>query len=94
MRLKTLAAVVVIAGTVGGCGYKPLDAPCAMSEGGGPSAARQWERQSTAAEVPQQAAVQALSYADARPRFVPAPFRFDTADDCGPLRPINAGTLR
>ncbi len=89
MRIGFLAGAALIAAALSGCGYKPLDAPCSMSEGGGPTA---MERPALQPAAPQNA-VQALSYAEPEPRQEPAPFRSGAAD-CGPLRPINAGRLK
>ena len=90
MHLKFIASAVLIAGSLGGCGYKPLDAPCSMNEGGAPTAVERLAPQPAAPPN----AVQALSYAEPQPKLAPAPFRSDVASDCGPLRPINAGRLR
>jgi hypothetical protein len=89
MRLLFLASAALIAGALSGCGYKPLEAPCAMSEGGLPAATEQ--------PVPRPAspqnAVQALFYAEPEATRAPAPFG-SAANDCGPLRPINAERLK
>ena len=90
MRLGILASVALIAAALSGCGHKPLDAPCSMSEGGAPTA---MERPALQPAAPQNA-VQALSYAEPEQPRVPAPFRSGPATDCGPLRPINAERLR
>jgi hypothetical protein len=89
MRRKFIASAVLIATSLGGCGYKPLDAPCSMAEGGTPTA---MERPAIQPAAPPNT-VQALSYAEPDQRLAPAPFRSGPAD-CGPLRPINAGRLR
>ena len=89
MRRKFIASAVLIAGSLGGCGYKPLDAPCSMAEGGTPTA---MERPAIQPAAPPNT-VQALSYAEPDQKLAPAPFRSAPAD-CGPLRPINAGRLR
>ena len=90
MRNLTLASAALFAAALSGCGYKPLDAPCSMSEGGAPTAV---ERPAIEPSAPQQNAVQALSYTEPEPRRVPVPFSSPTSD-CGPLRPINARRLR
>ncbi len=87
--------VCVLAGlALGGCSYKPLSAPCSMEEGGGPAQSSKIEIAPTVPAAPTANAIQALSYAE--PESTPAfgPFRSVRAGDCGPLRPINAGTLR
>lgn len=89
MRFVCLTGAALIAVALSGCGYKPLDAPCSMTEGGAPAV---MER-GPAEPVAPQGAVQALSYAGPEPKLAPAPFR-SAAADCGPLRPINAGRLR
>jgi len=89
MRIGFLAGAALIAAALSGCGYKPLDAPCSMSEGGAPTA---MERPALQPAAPQNA-VQALSYAEPEQKLIPAPF-YSVASDCGPLRPINAGRLR
>jgi hypothetical protein len=90
MRLFFMASVALIAAALSGCGYKPLEAPCAMSEGGMLAAA---EQPTPAPAGPQQNAVQALFYAEPEAKRAPAPFS-SAADDCGPLRPINAERLK
>lgn len=90
MRHLSLIGAPLVAAALSGCGYKPLDAPCSMSEGGVPAAV---ERPAIAPAAPQQNTVQALSYAETEPRRAPAPFSSVTSD-CGPLRPINAERLR
>jgi hypothetical protein len=89
MRLVFLASAALLAGALSGCGYKPLEAPCAMSEGGMPAAA---EPSMPEPAAPQNA-VQALFYAEPEAARAPAPFSF-VAGDCGPLRPINAERLK
>jgi hypothetical protein len=89
MRLKFTVGVALLAAALSGCGYKPLDAPCSMNEGGTPTA---MERQAIQPASPQNA-VQALSFAEPDQRLTPAPFRLENAD-CGPLRPISTGKLR
>ena len=90
MRHLTLAGAALVAAALSGCGYKPLEAPCSMSEGGAPTA---MERPAIEPAAPQQSAVQALSYAEPEPKRAPGPFSSMTSD-CGPLRPINAERLR
>ncbi len=89
MRLLFMASAALLAGALSGCGYKPLEAPCAMSEGGMPAAAEQPMPEPAG---PQQNAVQALFYAEPEAARVPAPFS-SVVGDCGPLRPINAERL-
>jgi predicted small lipoprotein YifL len=84
-----LASAALLAGALSGCGYKPLEAPCAMSEGGMPTAAEQ----SMPEPAGSQNAVQALFYAEPEAARAPAPFS-SAAGDCGPLRPINAERLK
>lgn len=94
MMTKTrgrLALAIAITATVSGCGYKPLEAPCSMGEGGGPLVTPGREEPAPSGS----GAVQTLFFAEpAKPvrygPFVAAP----KTDDCGPLRPINAGALR
>jgi hypothetical protein len=85
-----MTSAALIAAALSGCGYKPLEAPCAMSEGGMPSAMEQ-----PMPEPPgsQPNAVQALFYAEPEAKRAPAPFS-SAASDCGPSRPINAERLR
>lgn len=90
MRRLLLASAALLAGALSGCGYKPLEAPCAMSEGGMPAAAEQSMPEPAG---PQQNAVQALFYAEPEAARAPAPFS-SVAGDCGPLRPINAERLK
>ena len=85
-----LASAALLAGALSGCGYKPLEAPCAMSEGGMPAAAEQSMPEPAG---PQQNAVQALFYAEPEAARAPAPFS-SVVGDCGPLRPINAERLK
>ena len=85
-----LASAALLAGTLSGCGYKRLEAPCEMSEGGMPAAAEQLMPEP--AGQPQNA-VQALSYAEPEAARAPAPFS-SVVGDCGPLRPINAERLK
>jgi len=90
MRLLFMASAALLAGPLSGCGYKPLEAPCAMSEGGMPAAAEQPMPEPAG---PQQNAVQALFYAEPEAARAPAPFS-SVVSDCGPLRPINAERLK
>lgn len=90
MRHFTLAGAALVAAALSGCGYKPLEAPCSMSEGGAPTV---MERPAIEPAAPQQSAVQALSYAEPELKRAPGPFSSMTTD-CGPLSPINAGRLR
>ncbi len=90
MRFLFMASAALLAGALSACGYKPLEAPCAMSEGGMPAAAEQPMPEPAG---PQQNAVQALFYAEPEAAPAPAPFN-SAASDCGPLRPINAGRLK
>jgi hypothetical protein len=90
MRHFSLAGAALIAAALSSCGYKPLDAPCSMSEAGAPTA---MERPTLAPATPQQNALQALSYTAPEPTRAPAPFS-STISDCGPLRPINTERLR
>jgi len=85
-----LASAALLAGALSGCGYKPLEAPCAMSEGGMPAAAEQPMPEPAGQ---QQNAVQALFYAEPEVARAPAPFS-SVLGDCGPLRPINAERLK
>ncbi len=89
MRLLFMASAALLAGALSGCGYKPLEAPCAMSEGGMPAA----EQPMPEPAGPQQNAVQALFYAEPEGARAPAPFS-SVVGDCGPLRPINAERLK
>jgi hypothetical protein len=90
MRLFFMPSAALIAAALSGCGYKPLEAPCAMSEGGMPAAA---EQPTPEPAGPQQNAVQALFYAEPEAARAPAPFS-SVVSDCGPLRPINAERLK
>ena len=85
-----LASAALLAGALSACGYKPLEAPCAMTEGGMPAAAKQPMPEPAG---PQQNAVQALFYAEPEAARAPAPFS-SVVGDCGPLRPINAERLK
>ncbi len=88
MRFLFMASAALIAAALTGCGYKPLEAPCAMSEGGMPAS---MERPMLEPAAPQDA-VQALFYAEPEAERAPPPFS-SSAGDCGPLRPINAERL-
>ena len=90
MRRLTLAGAALVAAALSGCGYKPLEAPCSMSESGAPAV---MEHPTIEPATPRQGAVQALFYAEPEPRRAPTPFSSVTSD-CGPLRPINAERLR
>jgi hypothetical protein len=90
MRRLLLTSAALLTGALSGCGYKPLDAPCAMSEGGMPAAAEQSMPEPAG---PQQNAVQALFYTEPEAARAPPPFS-SVAGDCGPLRPINAERLK
>jgi hypothetical protein len=90
MRHLTFMGAALVAAALSGCGYKPLDAPCSMSEGGAPTAV---ERPTIEPAAPRQNAVQALSFAEPEPKHTAGPFT-SAASDCGPLRPINAGTFQ
>ena len=95
--MRTLLRVVIcmlVAALVSGCGYKPLNAPCSMGEGG--EAVRNEIAPSTSHQraQPTQSAVQALSYAQGERHPVAGVFASVGGGDCGPLRPINSGTLR
>ena len=79
---------------LGGCSYKPLSAPCSMEEGGGPAQSSKIEIAPTVPAAPTANAIQALSYAESESTPAFGRFRSVRAGDCGPLRPINAGTLR
>jgi hypothetical protein len=79
---------------LGGCAYKPLSAPCSMDEGGGPAKSAQIEEAPTLPAAPAEHTIQALSYAAAEPAHAFGPFEAGGAGNCGPLRPINSGTLR
>ena len=92
---NTFYVAVGLAGlALGGCGYRPLNGPCSMEEGGGPPQSSKLEIAPTVPAALGDNTIQALSYAE--PESTPAfgPFRSVRAGDCGPLRPINAGTLR
>jgi hypothetical protein len=94
MKMPFYMVCVLAALALGSCSYKPLNAPCAMEEGGGPAQSSKLEIAPTVPAAPGETQIQALSYAgdESTPAF--GPFRSTRAGDCGPLRPINAGTLR
>jgi hypothetical protein len=92
IRLYMICALAGLA--LGGCSYKPLDAPCSFAEGGGPAQSSKLEIAPAVPAAPGDTPIQALSYAGAEPTPAFGPFRSVRALDCGPLRPINAGTLR
>jgi len=92
---NTFYVAVGLAGlALGGCGYRPLNGPCSMEEGGGPPQSSKLEIAPTVPAAPGDTPIQALSYAGAPPTPAVGPFRSVRGGDCGPLRPINAGTLR
>jgi len=95
--MRTFLLVVICtltAALVSGCGYKPLNAPCSMGEGG--EAIRNEIAPSTSHQRGQttQSAVQALSYAEGERHPAAGVFASVRGGDCGPLRPINSGALR
>ena len=92
--MKIYAAMLIVAaGALGGCGYKPLVAPCGMDEGGGPRVPVGREQATPAAS--EEGPIQTLYYAEPTRPIAPAPFSaIARGDDCGPLRPINSGVLR
>jgi hypothetical protein len=94
MKILIFVVCAVMGLALGGCSYKPLDAPCSFAEGGGPTQNSKVEIAPIVPGAPADNVIQALSYAG--PESTPAfgPFRSVRAGDCGPLRPINAGTLR
>jgi hypothetical protein len=94
MKITFYVAFGLAGLALGSCSYKPLDAPCSFAEGGGPTQSSILEIAPGVAPSPGDTTIQALSYAE--PESTPAfgPFRSVRAGDCGPLRPINAGTLR
>ncbi len=94
MKITFYVAVALACLALGGCGYKPLDAPCSFAEGGGPAQSSKLEIAPAAPVAPVDAPIQALSYAGAQPSPTFGPFQSVRGGDCGPLRPINAGTLR
>ena len=94
MKITFYVAVGLAGLALGGCGYKPLDAPCSFAESGGPTQNSKVEIAPTVPAPPTENAIQALSYAGAQPSPALGPFQSVRGGDCGPLRPINAGTLR
>jgi hypothetical protein len=94
MNIASLIVCGVVSVATGGCSYKPLSAPCSMDEGGGPAQTARVEAVPAQAAAPAENTVQALSYTgvEAAPAF--GPFASAREGDCGPLLPINAGTLR
>jgi len=94
MKILIFLVCALAALALGSCSYKPLNAPCAMEEGGGPAQSSKLEIAPTAPAAPTENPIQALSYAGDEPTPAFGPFRSVRAGDCGPLRPINAGTLR
>jgi hypothetical protein len=94
MKITFYVAVGLAGLALGGCGYKPLNAPCSMEDGGGPAQSSKLEIAPTAPVAPADAPIQALSYAGAQPSPALGPFQSVRGGDCGPLRPINARTLR
>ena len=93
MKILFYVVCALAALAIGSCSYRPLNAPCAMEEDGGPAQSSKLEIAPTVG-APGDTPVQALSYAGAEPTPAFGPFRSVRAGDCGPLRPINAGTLR
>jgi hypothetical protein len=94
MKINLYVVLGLAALALGGCSYKPLDAPCSFAEGGGPAQSSKVEIAPTVPVAPADAPIQALSYAGAQPAPALGPFQSVRGGDCGPLRPINAGTLR
>jgi hypothetical protein len=94
MKINLLAVSVLAGLGLGGCGYRPLGAPCSMEEGGGPAQSANAEAAPTLPAAPAENAVQALSYAEVEAPLVFGPFASARGADCGPLRPINVGALR
>ncbi len=94
MRPVEAAILLFLAGALGGCSYRPLDAPCAMNDAGGPSMLPGRDEAPAASGG---ASVQTLYFAEPeteRP-VSSGPFAaMPKSDDCGPLRPINSGALR
>lgn len=79
---------------LGGCGYKPLSAPCAMDAGARPAQAAGIGAPPHQPLPPTENTIQALSYAGVELPPMPGSFVRVAKDDCGPLRPINSGGLR
>ena len=94
MNIPFYVAIGLAGLALGGCSYKPLSAPCSMEEGGGPAQSSKIEIAPTVPAALTANAIQALSYAESESTPAFGPFRSVRAGDCGPLRPINAGTLR
>ena len=94
MKITPYAVCGLAVLALGGCAYKPLSAPCSMDEGGGPAKSAQIEAAPSWPAAPAEHTIQALSYAGAEPARAFGPFEAGGAGDCGPLRPINSGTLR
>jgi len=94
MKILIFLVCALAALALGSCSYKPLNAPCAMEEGGGPAESSKLEIPPTMPAAPGDTPIQALSYAGAEPTPAFRPSQSVRAGDCGPLRPINAGTLR
>ncbi|GLI95756.1 hypothetical protein LMG27198_47480 [Methylocystis echinoides] len=94
MKINLLAAFALAGLGLGGCGYKPLGAPCSMEEGGGPAQSANTEAAPTLPAAPAENTVQALSYAVVEAPPVFGPFASAREADCGPLRPIDAGAMR
>ena len=94
MKKSFFAMGAVASLLLSGCGYKPLNAPCSMGEGG--EAMRNEIAPSTSHQRGQatQSAAPALSYAQAERPPVAGVFASVRGGDCGPLRPINSGALR
>ena len=94
MKKSFFAMGAVASLLLSGCGYKPLNAPCSMGEGG--EAMRNEIAPSTSHQRGQatQSAAPALSYAQAERPPVAGVFASVRGGDCGPLRPINSGMLR
>lgn len=89
LRVATAASLLL-----GGCGYKPLSAPCAMDEGARPAQGVGVEASPRQPLPPTENTIQALSYAGLEVAPVAGPFIRVAKDECGPLRPINSGGLR
>jgi hypothetical protein len=94
MKITLYVACGLASWALAGCAYKPLSAPYSMDEGGGPAKSAQVEAAPTWPGAPVEHTIQALSYAGAEPARTFGPFESVGAGDCGPLRPINSGTLR
>jgi len=95
-KLRRLASAGALCLALSGCGYKPLNAPCAMDEGARPTQGANVEAAPTPTPhaPPGENTVQALSYAGSQPPLIAGPFTRVRKSDCGPLLPINAGALR